>query len=410
LKERYLAANEIDRVLSEKGIDPTALQLLLDYGRRHGQLTRSEIIDMVPDAEFDNPLVEQLVNAISDAGIAYSDTQATMQEESEYPGEEEAMDLVATLASEVSEINLEGVEIDDVLRMYLRDAAGVPLLTYTQEVELARKIEQCRTAQEELARGQVTPARRRELERQIHEGQVARDHLVRANVRLVISVARRYSNRGIPLSDLIQEGNIGLMRAVRKYEYQRGFKFSTYATWWIRQAITRALADQSRTIRLPAYLSDQIGRMRRMQNQLQQQLGRTPTSVELAEVMGLDADKIERMLESVRQPLSLDSPVGEENETELGDIIEDTEAQNPEESATQNSLNDEMRRMLDQLPPREQEVLRLRFGLGTDEALTLSEVGRRMGVTRERARQLELQALERLRNPNARRRRRNPNA
>jgi RNA polymerase primary sigma factor len=301
------------------------------------------------------------------------------------------------------------VDVDDVLRMYLREAACEPLLTAAEEATLARLIEQCRNALEELSQNKVSPERREQLEQAIAEGRAARDKMIRANVRLVISVAKKYSGRGLPISDLIQEGNIGLMRAIRTFDYQRGFKFSTYATWWIRQAIMRALSDTSRTIRLPAYLSDQIGRMRHTQNQFQQSLGRPPTIDELAEGMDLTTNKIEHMLQSVRQPLSLESPVGEENESELGDVIEDEMATDPEEAVSQVMMNEEMRRMLTTLPPREQHVLNLRFGLAGEEAMTLSEVGQQMGITRERARQLETQALDRLRNPSSRRRRRNPN-
>ena len=403
-----MGVNDISEALAARGINSAALRLLIDYGQRKGQLTHTEVLDLLPDAEFDQPLVQQVIGAITDAGIAYTEQLADQREE-EFPGEEATIDELAVLASEVSEINLTGVDVDDVLRMYLREATGVPLLSASEEVTLARLIEQCRMAQEELATNQVSPERRERLEHMISEGRAARDKLIRANVRLVISVAKKYSGRGLPISDLIQEGNIGLMRAIRNFDYHRGFKFSTYATWWIRQAITRALSDTSRTIRLPAYLSDQIGRMRRMQNQLLQTLGRPPTIDELAEEMGLAASKIEQMLQSVRQPLSLESPVGEEDDSELGEVIEDESTPDPEEAVSQVMMNEEMRRMLATLPPREQEVLNLRFGMAGEEPMTLNEVGQRMGITRERARQLETQAIERLRNPSARRRRRNPN-
>ena len=403
-----MVGNDISEALAARGITSAALRLLIDYGQRKGQLTHTEVLDLLPDVEFDQPLVQQVIGAITDAGIAYTEQLADQREE-EFPGEDATIDELAVLASEVSEINLTGVDVDDVLRMYLREATGVPLLTASEEVTLARLIEQCHMAQEELATNQVSPERRERLEHIISEGRTARDKLIRANVRLVISVAKKYSGRGLPISDLIQEGNIGLMRAIRNFDYHRGFKFSTYATWWIRQAITRALSDTSRTIRLPAYLSDQIGRMRRMQNQLQQTLGRPPTIDELAEEMGLAASKIEQMLQSVRQPLSLESPVGEEDDSELGEVIEDESAPDPEEAVSQVMMNEEMRRMLTTLPPREQEVLNLRFGMAGEEPMTLNEVGQRMGITRERARQLETQAIERLRNPSALRRRRNPN-
>jgi RNA polymerase primary sigma factor len=226
----------------------------------------------------------------------------------------------------------------------------------------------------------------------------------------VISVAKRYAGRGLALTDLIQEGNIGLMRAIRNFEYERGLKFSTYATWWIRQAISRALADQSRTIRLPAYISDQMARLRRVQLDLQQRLGRLPSNEEVSEAMGLSLDKVEAMLASLRQPSSLDAPVGDEGETELGDLLEDANAPNPEDALIDTMDYEEIRARLAILPPREVEVIRLRFGLGDEEPMTLAEVGQRLGITRERARQLEVQALARLRDPEAaaQRKRRGP--
>ncbi len=235
---------------------------------------------------------------------------------------------------------------------------------------------------------------------------MAREHLIRANTRLVISVARRYIGRGLPITELIQEGNIGLMRAIRNFDYHRGFKFSTYATWWIRQAITRALADQSRIIRLPAYISDQIGRMRRAQLELQQRLGRAPTNEELAAAMDMPLARIEQMIESNAQPVSLEAPVSEEEEAELGDLLEDVNAPNPEEAVADSMETEEMRRRVDELPVREREIIRMRFGLGDEEPMTLAQIGERMGITRERARQLEIQAVERLRNPAAARRKR----
>ena len=401
-----MTQTDITQVLAERGIDENAYELLVDYGQRRGHLTRNEIVDLLPDAEFDDPLVDAVATAITDSGIDYLTEQTDEKEEEEFPGEEEAMDKVAAAASEISNINLAGVEVDDVLRMYLREAASVPLLTHEEEVDLAQRIELCRKAQQELQKGDVSPERRAILDSIIDDGREARDHLIRANVRLVVSIAKKYNGRGLQMSDLVQEGNIGLMRAVRNFDYHRGFKFSTYATWWIRQAITRALSDQSRTIRLPAYLSDQITRMRREQQQLQQRLGRAPTKEELAEVLEVPVDKLEQLMDVIRQPLSLETPVGEEADTELGDVIENSTSIDPEESVTQVMLNEELRRKIADLPPREQQILELRYGLGDEEPMTLQDVGRRMGITRERARQIEVQAIDRLRNPNAKRRRR----
>ena len=234
--------------------------------------------------------------------------------------------------------------------------------------------------------------RQKELQRIIEEGKIAREHLIRANTRLVISVAKRYVGRGLPITDLIQEGNIGLMRAIRNFDYQRGFKFSTYATWWIRQAISRALADQSRTIRLPAYISDQIGRMRRTQLDLQQRLGRAPTNEELAAAMEMPVARIEQMIESTVQPISLEAPVSEDEEAELGDLLEDMNALNPEEAVEDSMETEDMRRRVDALPDARARDYPHALWPGREEPLTLAEVGARLGITRERARQLEIQA------------------
>jgi RNA polymerase primary sigma factor len=311
-------------------------------------------------------------------------------------------DEIADLAEIADTANIEGIEADDMVRLYVREASQVPLLTTHEEIILAQRIERCRQAQEEMKLGKVDPERKKLLLRYTDDGKNAREHLIRANARLVISVAKRYTNRGLPFLDLIQEGNIGLMRAIRNYDYHRGFKFSTYATWWIRQAVTRALAEQSRTIRLPVHVSDQVNRILREQAQLQQRMGRLPTSEELAEALGITPAKVEQILDVIRQPLSLQAPVGEDEEETLGNLIEDVEAPNPEEATLQLMTNEDLEKQLETLPPRELQVLQLRYGLEGEDPMTLNEVGRRMGITRERARQLEAQALNRLRHPGKR--------
>jgi RNA polymerase primary sigma factor len=403
---------DISQTLSERGIDESTYRMLVDHGRRRGRISRDEVVDIIPDTEFDEPLIEQFIEAISNEGIAVEDVplvtvdmvnpEAPLYEENEEPVAE-GEDFIEP---NYGNIDLSGIEVDDVLRMYLREAAQTPLLTASEEVELARRIEMCRMAYEELSRGGLPTNRQKELQRIIEEGRIAREHLIRANTRLVISVARRYSGHGLPITDLIQEGNIGLMRAIRNFDYRRGFKFSTYATWWIRQAISRALADQSRTIRLPAYISDQIGRMRRTQTELQQRLGRAPTNDELAAAMEMPVSRIEQMIESNAQPVSLEAPVSEDQEAELGDLLEDINAPNPEEAVEDTMETEEMRRRLEELPAREREIIRLRFGLGDEEPLTLAEIGERLGITRERARQIEIQAIQRMRNPQSAQRKR----
>ena len=402
-----MVERDIREVLQERGINPEYYRMLVDHGRRTGSLSRSDVLDLLPDVEFDEPIIQQVVGAVSGEGISLAEIAETAEVGEVFNADAVDEDDLGEMAEEdLADINLAGIDVDDVLRIYLREATQTPLLTAAEEVELARRIERCRLAFEELSRGTVEPKRREMLERFITEGQQARERMIRANARLVVSVAKRYVGRGLPLSDLIQEGNIGLMRAIRHYQYQRGFKFSTYATWWIRQAVSRALADQSRTIRLPAYMSDQVGRMRRVQLDLQQRLGRLPTNEEIGEAMGMTATKIEQMIGSLSQPMSLETPVGEEDDAELGDMLEDVNTPNPEEMVMDSMMGEEIRAKLLDLPSREREVLTLRYGLGEEEAMTLAEVGSRMGITRERARQLELQAIERLRNPTARRRRR----
>jgi RNA polymerase primary sigma factor len=230
-------------------------------------------------------------------------------------------------------------------------------------------------------------------------GWKARERLIISNSRLVISVAKKYIGRGVPFLDLIQEGNIGLMRAAKKFDYKRGYKFSTYATWWIRQAVTRAIADQGRTIRVPVHMGDQISKLRRVQNQLKQKYAREPTMQELAETMELPIKKVEDMLKVSRRPLSLEMPIDDEGESMLGDFIEDEDSPAPDETASHNLLKQHLDSVLDTLPPREVRVLQLRYGLIDGKTCTLEEVGRRMGVTRERVRQIEAQALRRLRHP-----------
>jgi RNA polymerase primary sigma factor len=401
-----VATSDIEQILTERGIPAEHYRMLIDFGKRQGKLSREDVNDLLPDLEFDNGFFQQFVEVATENGIPVEQIEPETRAE-DITLDDDALDEVSMLQeTPAGELNLAGVEVDDVLRIYLREAAQTPLLTADEEVDLSKRIERCRRAHEEISRGNLSEERRDELQRFIRDGQNARERMIRANARLVISVARRYSGHGLPITDLIQEGNIGLMRAIRNFDYRRGFKFSTYATWWVRQGISRALADQSRTIRLPAYLSDQVGRLRRVQADLQQRLGRVPTSEEMAEVMGMPPTRINQMIESLAQPMSLEAPVNEEMEGELGDMLEDVNAPNPEEAVMDSMLTEEVRAQLNDLPSRERQVLELRYGLGDIKPLTLAEVGQRLGITRERARQLEMQALERLRHPDDKRRRR----
>jgi len=300
--------------------------------------------------------------------------------------------------------DLANIDTDDTIGLYLKEVSRVPLLSnIDEEVLLAQRIERGRQAREELARGNLKDKRREELRLDIQEGWNAREHLITANSRLVISVAKKYMGRGVPFLDLIQEGNIGLIRATKKFEYQRGHKFSTYATWWIRQAVTRAIADQGRTIRVPVHMGDQINKLLRVQHQLTQKFGRDPSVEELAEELEVPPKKVENMIQVARRPLSLETPTDDEEDSTLGDFIEDDEAPAPDEIATNNLLREHLEEVLDSLPPREVRILQLRYGLLDGQAYTLEEVGRKMGVTRERVRQIEAQALTRLRHPTVRR-------
>jgi RNA polymerase primary sigma factor len=294
----------------------------------------------------------------------------------------------------------------DAVRMYLREIGQVDLLTVEHERRLAQLIEEGKLAAariDELAESAGTagaaPAEERMLLRAVSRGERAKNELTQANLRLVVSIAKRYSGRGMQLLDLIQEGNLGLMRAVEKFDHTKGFKFSTYATWWIRQAITRAIADQARTIRIPVHMVEHMNRVTRMKRQMHQELEREPTVDELAAQVQLTPDRVRELLRISQDPLSLDSPVGEEDESNLGDFIEDESVDSPADAATRSMLHDAVVEVLGELSDREQEIVRLRFGLDGGRAKTLEEVGQEFGVTRERIRQIEAKTLAKLRHP-----------
>ncbi|MBN1247796.1 MAG: sigma-70 family RNA polymerase sigma factor [Anaerolineae bacterium] len=295
--------------------------------------------------------------------------------------------------------NLDGIGVDDTVALYLREMARVPLLTNVEEVTLAKAIERGREAEKLLQNGEHTAEERACLEQVIQEGLGARDHLIRANTRLVVSIAKKYIGRNVPFLDLIQEGNLGLMKAVEKFEYQRGYRFSTYATWWIRQTITRAIADQGRTIRVPVHMSDRIRRLYRRAQEIEQERGTRPTPEELAEEMGLEPRKVQWMMRVSWQPLSLERPVGEDEDSELSNFIEDEQTPTPSDTAYSGMLKDRIEEVLATLNPREVRILRMRFGLHNGRSYTLEEVGQKFGLTRERIRQIEGQALRRLRHP-----------
>jgi RNA polymerase primary sigma factor len=288
----------------------------------------------------------------------------------------------------------------EALPLYLREIGRVPLLTASDEVRLAQAIERGREALGRLQSDMsLSEAERDELHDLVRQGNVARADLSDANLRLVVSVARRYSNRGVPLIDLIQEGNLGLLRAVEKFDWRRGFKFSTYATWWIRQAVSRAIADDARTIRIPVHLYDVVNRMARISAQLHQELGREPTDEELGEALQISAERVRELNQVLPQPISLDGFVGEDQDTRLSDVVADDNATNLEMAAEQRLLADQIRDTLMTLSPRERRVIERRFGLCDDTDATLTAIGREIGVTRERIRQIESTALRKLRHP-----------
>jgi len=295
--------------------------------------------------------------------------------------------------------DVESMGIDDPVRVYLREIGRVNLLTAQEEIMLAQQVERGEQASERLQKGDYAPSERLQLHRWVLEGQAARERLIQANLRLVVSIAKKYLGRGMSLLDLIQEGNIGLIRAVEKFDYRKGYKFSTYATWWIRQAITRAIADQARTIRIPVHMVETINKLMRQHRRLLQEYGREPTPEEIGRAMEIVPEKVEEILKISQEPVSLETPIGEEEDSHLGDFIEDRSAPAPSDFASFQLLKEQIQDVLDTLTDRESRVLQLRFGLEDGRSRTLEEVGREFGVTRERIRQIEAKALRKLRHP-----------
>ncbi|HEY9121717.1 MAG TPA: sigma-70 family RNA polymerase sigma factor [Brevefilum sp.] len=392
---------------SNGGQETTSIARLIQIGRTKSFITASDILQIFPEAEEDVQKLEMVFSALISACIPYIEDAELLDQPSDEvlkKEEEKARQEKAQKTQGTSTDDLSAIETNDTIGMYFKEVSRVPLLTADEEVALAQRIESGRLARAELARGFVSDRRRVELRRLVEDGWKAREHLITANSRLVISIAKKYMNRGVPFLDLIQEGNIGLMRATKKFEYRRGHKFSTYATWWIRQAISRAVADQGRTIRVPVHMGDQINKLLRVQHELTQQFDRKPKIEELAEALEVTPEKVEHMMEVARRPLSLELPTDDEGDSTLGDFIEDQEIPLPDDTATSHLLKESLLLVLDSLPSREVRILQLRFGLLDGQAYTLEEVGRKMGVTRERVRQIQAQALSRLRHPSIKRR------
>ncbi len=346
---------------------------------------RSSKLDMMPEYmdDFADMAGEDFEDNFYDEDDLFDEDD--LEDEDEFDLEDEGYDIGALASS-------------DTVGLYLKEMARVPLLTTEEEIELAMRLEAGLAAEKKLKRN---PASKNAVEWKflIEDGQAAREHLIKANTRLVVSIAKRYMSRGVHFLDLIQEGNLGLMKAVEKFDYRRGFRFSTYATWWIRQTITRAIADQGRTIRVPVHMSDRIRRLYRVARDLEQEYGRKPTAEEIAQEMDLDPRKVQWMLRVSWQPLSLEHPVGEDEDSELGNFIENDSIPTPAEWAENNMVRAKIEEVLSTLTPREARILRLRFGLQNGRAYTLEEVGQKFGLTRERIRQIEGRALRRLRHP-----------
>ncbi|HEX9027138.1 MAG TPA: RNA polymerase sigma factor RpoD [Clostridium sp.] len=341
----------------DKNSKMVAVKELIDKGKKNGSLTYKEIMETMDHIDFSPEQIEKIYEVLELANVEIigdvNDTETAHEE----------IDLSVP----------EGIAIDDPVRMYLKEIGKVPLLSSEQEITYAREIE---------------------------EGNLkSRKKLAEANLRLVVSIAKRYVGRGMLFLDLIQEGNLGLIKAVEKFDYRKGYKFSTYATWWIRQAITRAIADQARTIRIPVHMVETINKLIRVQRQLLQELGRDPFPEEISKVMELPVEKVREIQKIAQEPVSLETPIGEEEDSHLGDFIPDDEAPAPAEAAAFTMLKEQLINVLDTLTPREEKVLRLRFGLDDGRARTLEEVGKEFNVTRERIRQIEAKALRKLRHP-----------
>ncbi len=366
-----MKGNDIVQNIQKQKSLMESLLFLFEAGTKTGHVTYNDINENLSSFELEVWQIEKIYNQMAALKIEITD------EESYSVGivpKEKADDKKAHSKKAIKESKVQkGAKVDDPVRMYLKEIGKVDLLTMDEEIELAKRIED--------------------------GDESAKAELAEANLRLVVSIAKRYINRGMPFLDLIQEGNLGLMRAVEKFEYQKGFKFSTYATWWIRQAITRAIADQARTIRIPVHMVETINRLLRVERSLVQELGREPTPEEVAKEMNIDVERVREIQKIAQEPVSLETPIGEEEDSHLGDFIPDEDIPSPQESATNTMLREELFSTLSLLTEREQKVIRLRFGLDDGKVRTLEEVGKVFDVTRERIRQIEAKALRKLRHP-----------
>ncbi len=372
--------------------DEQTVAALIIKAEVQGGLVLEDIYELIPDLDENFEQIERIMAALEEAGVRLTDTA----------DDDDDQDLSLFEEDEDEDEDAEeGQATDDSIALYLREMARVPLLSTAEEVSLAKRMERGEHAAARLKTTSATRTAESEarLRASIEDGRLAREHIIKANTRLVVSIAKKYMGRGVHFLDLIQEGNLGLMKAVEKFNYKLGFRFSTYATWWIRQTITRAIADQARTIRVPVHMNDRIRQLYKVTHELEQSLGRKPMPAEIATEMGLDPSKIEWMQTVSWRPLSLEQPVGEEEDSEFGSLIEDETEPSPSQTVIETLLRDKVEQVLSTLTPREQRIIRLRFGLVNGKSYTLEEVGQKFGLTRERIRQIENRALRRLRHP-----------
>ena len=377
---------------------------LIERGKKKGSLSSSELMDVLEDMDLESDQMDKIYDTLENLGIdtVGEDYIPDLPDDADPPLE--AMEDISE--EEIVDPNsmVDSFGTDDPVRMYLKEIGKVNLLSSDEEIELAQAMDAGNAAKEQLAElqaaGEEIPAEvQAELDKAIKKGERAKQRLAEANLRLVVSIAKRYVGRGMQFLDLIQEGNLGLIKAVEKFDYTKGYKFSTYATWWIRQAITRAIADQARTIRIPVHMVETINKVIRVSRQLLQELGHDPTPEEIAEEMSMPVERVREILKIAQVPVSLETPIGEEEDSHLGDFIPDEDASEPAEAASFTLLKEQLVEVLSTLTPREEKVLKLRFGIEDGRTRTLEEVGKEFNVTRERIRQIEAKALRKLRHP-----------
>ena len=377
---------------------------LIDVGYKKGKLSSNEMMETLDSISLESDQMDKVYDVLENLGIDTAGEEFPLElDDGALPP---AAELEEIPEEEIVDPNtlVDSFAIDDPVRMYLKEIGKVDLLTPEREVELAQRMGAGAAAQEQLSEleksGEAIPEETlKELKKTVKSGERAKQQLAEANLRLVVSIAKRYVGRGMLFLDLIQEGNLGLIKAVEKFDYTKGYKFSTYATWWIRQAITRAIADQARTIRIPVHMVETINKVIRVNRQLLQELGHDPTPEETAAEMGMPVEKVREILKIAQEPVSLETPIGEEEDSHLGDFIEDDTASEPSEAASFTLLKEQLVDVLSTLTPREEKVLRLRFGIEDGRTRTLEEVGKEFNVTRERIRQIEAKALRKLRHP-----------